>query len=219
MRHLFSFPNVMETGPVRHFFRLDSPPESESLLMETSLDSVLKGKFNERNTEMDQQFITLYSEIDRVIDEMASALSSLGVLKITEANGKITELKAPDIVREQTENLRKVLEKGQRLREEHLGIYKKEVEELTSQLHTIRAVVSQMTYQYDSELEDMDHVKSTKQKYLFSLLLGVQLSMALSGRPIDPVNVRQLQILFAQIKDKGIAIKYWPSWVRHKLQE
>ena len=91
-------------------------------------------------------------------------LVALVYLKSPRPMAKITELKAPDIVREQTENLRKVLEKGQRLREEHLGIYKKEVEELTSQLHTIRAVVSQMTYQYDSELEDMDHVKEHRTK-------------------------------------------------------
>ena len=217
MRKLFSISTLMETDPIRSFFRLDNPPKPENLVIETSFDSVLTGKINERNTEMDQQFITLSSELDRVISEMTSALSSLGEVKI-EVGGKITEVKEPEIV-EQKEALRKTLEKAKRMMEDHLGIYKREVEELTSQLHTERAVVSQMTYQYDSELAEMSYVKSKKQKYLFSLLLGVQLSMALSGRPIDPVNVRVLQILFAQIKDKGIAIKYWPSWVQQKLQE
>ena len=217
MRKIFSILPLMENDQVKNFFRLDNPPKSEDLVKETSFDSTFTGKSNERDTKLDQQFTTLSSKLDGVINTMVSTLSSLGKVKI-QVGGKTTEVNEPEIEK-QREALRETLEEAKRMMKMHHDFYKKEVVELTSQLNTERAVVSQMTHQYDSELAEMSHLKSKKEKYLFSLMLGVQLSMALSGRSTDSVNVRQLQILFAQIKDKGIAIEKWPSWVQQKLQK
>ena len=216
MKELFLLPNVMEAKPVREFFLLDNPPEHDhNLMIETSFAKLLIDELNERNTEFDQHFIQR-TEIDKDVDAMADALSNLGELTIQVGEKKI-EI-APDIVREKAEGLRRTIDAAHSVREKHLNFYKKQVKELTSQLYSVKAAVSQRVGHYESALADMSHVKNTEQKYLFSLLLGAQLSLTLSGRTSNEVNLRQLHALFAKIKDEDIAKENWPDWAKRILQ-
>ena len=212
MRQLFSIPALLDNDGVRKFFRLDCPPEpNESVIIETSFDDV-----HENNSELEENLTA--TQLDSVVSEVASALGQLGELSINNG-GRIIELKVPEIVREKSESLRESLDKVKQLREKQIEMYKKTVDELTLHLKTVRAAVSQMVYQYESELADMGHVKTTEQKYLFSLLLGIQLSKGLSGRPTECVNLKQLQVTFAQIKQEDVPIDDWPVWVQQSVPE
>jgi len=213
MRKLFSLPEAVESDVVKNFFRLDCPPEyNENVVIETSFDGL-----QARHSKLEEKFTAIQLELDEVASAAEIALNNLGKLKIT-TGGTVTELTAPDIVRKKTESLRNSLDKAKLLRKEYLELHTNEVEELTSRLRSSGAAVSQMVYQYESELADMSHVKSTEQKYLFSLLLGVQLSKGLSGRPTECVNLKELHAMFRQIKREKIAIEAWPTWVQENIQ-
>ena len=141
------------------------------------------------------------------------------------------------------ETSRRVMEE---MHKEHLEVYKKEIEDLKSDLvrfeyqlqtvktdnQTLRDALAQMhasrdeeimnrdklIYQYQSELAEVKRsVESTEQKYFYSLLLGVKLNMALWGKATDAVNLMRPQTLFAKVRDQGIAIENWPSWVSREL--
>ena len=141
------------------------------------------------------------------------------------------------------EKARKVMEEVHR---EHLEIYKKENEDLKSDCircefqlqtaktenQTMRDTLAQMhntrneditsrdnlIYHYQNELATMKHyVESTEQKYFYSLLLGVKLNMALWGKATDAVNLMRPHILFAKVREQGISIENWPSWVSREL--
>ena len=214
MKQLLSIPALLDNDAVRNFFRLESPPEPNvSLIIETSFDGV-----HEKYSELEENLTATQLELDSVVSAAASALGQLGELSINDG-GRIIELKVPGVVRERTESLRKSLDKEKQLREEQINMYKHTADELTLHLRTVRAAVSQMVCQYEGELADMSHVKTAEQKYLFSLLLGIQLSKGLSGRPTECVNLKQLQITFAQIKQENIAIDDWPTWIHQSVPD
>ena len=213
MRKLLSS-EAKESDAAKNFFRLDCPPEyNESLVIETSFD----GR-QARHSELEEKFAAIQLELDEVASAAEIALINLGMLKIDIA-GKVTELTAPDIVREKTESLRNSLSKAKLLRKEYLELHTNEVEELTSRLRSFGAAVLQKVYQYDSELADMKHVTSIEQRYLFSLLLGIQLSQELSGKPTKFANLRELHAIFGQIKREHIAIEDWPTWVQQNIRD
>ena len=214
MRKLFLSPEVVGSDAVKTFFRLDCPPEyNESLVIETSFDGL-----QARNSKLEEKFAAIQLELDEVASAAEIALNNLGILKI-DTGGKVTELTAPDIVREKTESLRNSLAKAKLLRKEYLELHTNEVGELTSRLRSFGAAVSQKVYQYDSELADMRHVTSIEQKYLFSLLLGIQLSQELSGKATKFANLRELHAIFGQIKREHIGIEDWPTWVQQNIRD
>ena len=141
------------------------------------------------------------------------------------------------------EKARRVMED---LHKEHLEIYRKENEDLKSDCirceyqlqtaktdnQTLRDTLAQLhvckdeeiknrekvIYHYQNELASIKrYVESTEEKYFYSLVLGVKLNMALKGRDTSAVNLMRPHVLFAKIRDQGIAIENWPSWVSREL--
>ncbi|XP_032220251.1 sorting nexin-4 [Nematostella vectensis] len=61
------------------------------------------------------------------------------------------------------------------------------------------------------------YVTSTEEKYFYSLVIGVKLNMAVCGHRIDQINQLKPMALFERVRNHGIAIEHWPSWVSREL--
>ena len=132
------------------------------------------------------------------------------------------------------------------LHKEHLELNKKEIEDLKTDLvrleyqlqtanteaQTLRDMLAQVHASRNEEIISKDKVifecqnqlvearhyaESTEQKYFYSLILGVKLNMALWGKATDTINQLRPSSLFSRVRDQGISIEHWPSWVSREL--
>eukprot|EP00112_Aurelia_sp_Birch-Aquarium-sp1_P011697 Seg2460.3 transcript_id=Seg2460.3/GoldUCD/mRNA.D3Y31 product="hypothetical protein" protein_id=Seg2460.3/GoldUCD/D3Y31 len=132
------------------------------------------------------------------------------------------------------------------LHKEHLELNKKEIEDLktdqvrleyqlqtaNTEAQTLRDMLAQVhasrneeiiskdkvIYECQNQLAEARHYAgSTEQKYFYSLILGVKLNMALWGKATDAINELRPTSLFARVRDQGISIEHWPSWVSREL--
>lgn len=132
------------------------------------------------------------------------------------------------------------------LYKEHLEIYKKEIEDAKTDLikteyqlqtanteirnmkNTLEAVHASrdeeifkrdgIMKEFQKQIEDTNlYAKNTEQKYFYSLILGVKLNMALWGKANGAINQMKPAILFSRVRDQGISIEHWPSWVSREL--
>eukprot|EP00794_Sanderia_malayensis_P008017 gene8017-8876_t len=73
-------------------------------------------------------------------------------------------------------------------------------------------------YEYQKQLEEAQrYTSNAEQKYFYSLILGVKLNMALWGKATVEINQLKPAILFAKVRDQGISIEHWPSWISREL--
>lgn len=73
-------------------------------------------------------------------------------------------------------------------------------------------------YEYQQRLEEAKcYSANSEQKYFYSLILGVKLNMALWGKANIAINRLKPALLFEKVRDQGISIEHWPSWVSREL--
>ena len=73
--------------------------------------------------------------------------------------------------------------------------------------------------QYQTQLCTQTHyIAGLEQKYFYSLILGVKLNMALYENDVETLNSSfEPAQLFLEVRDNGINIENWPSWIARKL--
>ena len=234
-----------------------SRQDLERLRIDLSAEKALE--LSTRQTERQQRDLQLRDlmkkyaacqmEQDEAVKGVATALSSIGNVNIS-ISGRSIDLKPVEGMAEKEEELKRAIDTSRQVMEEvhreHLEIYKKEIENLKSDLvrfeyklqttatdnQTLRDTLSKLhasrdeeimgrdkiIYEYQKELADMKrYIENTEQKYFYSLLLGVKLNMALWGKATGIENMMRPQSLFDKIRDQGIAIENWPSWVSREL--
>jgi len=125
-------------------------------------------------------------------------------------------------------------------------MYKQEVEDLkaeftradflaktrTQEAESLKTQMSDLQKRYQDGIKAQDdyisqlHVKfneiqqyavSTEEKYFFSLVVGVKLNMAVCGYRVGHINHLKPQQLFERVRNHGISIEHWPSWLSREL--
>ena len=135
----------------------------------------------------------------------------------------------------------------ERLYKEHIEFYRKELEETKilieknekilqnniTELETLKTHLQSTHEKYSRDILSRDqciqqcqnqiftqnhYISSLEQKYFYSLILGVKLNMALYGRDDEILNLKfEPSKLFLLIRENGIDVENWPSWVARKL--
>lgn len=127
-----------------------------------------------------------------------------------------------------------------------LEMYKQEVEDLkaefsraeflaktrTQETESLKTQMSDLQKRYQDGIKAQDdyvsqlHVKfneiqqyavSTEEKYFFSLVIGVKLNMGVCGYRVGHINHLKPQQLFERVRNLGISIEHWPSWLSREL--
>ena len=187
-------------------------------------------------------------EDDRIKD-LVACFAERGRVQI-DIGGRKIDVNTVDGVTECERDLRKALAESretlEKLHQEQLGMYKRELEEIkveqvrtehqlqTSKVEaqTLRNSLEQVHarhYQdltardriiqdYQKQQSEMQHyITGTEQKYFYSLVLGVKLNMAFWGRCNQAINQLKPAALFAKVRNQGVSIEHWPSWVSREL--
>lgn len=102
----------------------------------------------------------------------------------------------------------------------------------TQEAETLKTQMSDLQKSYQDGFKAQDHYISqlqgnfkdlqryavtTEEKYFFSLFIGVKLNMTLCGYRVDHMNHLKPQKLFEQVRNHGISIEHWPSWLSREL--
>lgn len=127
-----------------------------------------------------------------------------------------------------------------------LEMYKQEVEDLKTEFSRVDFLAkarAQETYVLKTQMSDLqkryqdgiraqdDYISqlsvkfsdlqryavTTEEKYFYSLVIGVKLNMAVCGYRVDHINHLKPQKLFEQVRNRGISIEHWPSWLSREL--
>jgi len=77
----------------------------------------------------------------------------------------------------------------------------------------------QCIQQYQTQICSQNHyISNLEQKYFYSLILGLKLNMALYGHVDDLLHSKlDPASLFLEVRDYGVNIENWPSWIARKF--
>lgn len=72
--------------------------------------------------------------------------------------------------------------------------------------------------QLQAKFNDLQrYAVTTEEKYFFSLVIGVKLNMAVCGYRVGRMNHLKPEKLFERVRNHGISIEHWPSWLSREL--
>ncbi|XP_020631249.1 uncharacterized protein LOC110068213 [Orbicella faveolata] len=186
------------------------------------------------NQRVDSLITTMgqHSKVEVVIDGVKHEMNSKDGI----SNKAVQLRKALDETRSQLEKIHR----------NTLEMYKQEVEDLkaeftradflaktrTQEAESLKTQMSDLQKRYQDGIKAQDdyisqlHVKfneiqqyavSTEEKYFFSLVVGVKLNMAVCGYRVGHINHLKPQQLFERVRNHGISIEHWPSWLSREL--
>ncbi|KAK3733993.1 hypothetical protein QZH41_009859 [Actinostola sp. cb2023] len=240
MKNVLSHRDIVQNAHVQRFFRFDNPPQPNECLeacqayaqsLEVSLSN-LRHKLRDQNAEV----AGLKTEIARTKyqkpeDDQGSYEKDQKYHHMVEDAIKAIENASNDI---------------RTLHRNGLELYRKEAEDLHSDLKR-ESLQSQMRIKEATELRQQlerqhvqfreafkkqdDYIKSlnrslrdshhyanaTEEKYFYSLVIGVKLNMASRSNRIVHINQLNPMTLFERVRNHGISIEHWPSWVSREL--
>ncbi|XP_074616924.1 uncharacterized protein LOC141876281 isoform X2 [Acropora palmata] len=162
--------------------------------------------------------------LDKRIDSLAAAMGQLPKVQV-EIAGRKLEVDASDGMSENAAHLQRALNDSRsQLEKIHLNaleMYKREEEDLKTECHRAALVAKARVEEVESlkaQMSDLQkRYQDAVQKYFYSLVIGMKLNMAVCGYPVDHINHFKPQKLFEQVRNLGLSIEHWPSWLSREL--